>query len=372
MVKDLIEAFFTKRLITSNHTKKSYSVNINKFFRLINKDMGTYFNPKKNLENFESDLEKVFLMLEKQNVPLLTRKTMFNAVKQFFCATDRRLKNLEFWDTLKNRIRGADPISEKFIPNTNDLRIILSHGNTCSRAMFLMQASTGCRIGELLALYPDDINTKTKPTPVTIRRTYNAKENNYVKNLTKTRKQRNCFMSDEATKAYLEWMKERDAYLKSSVEKSKYDKDEKDKRVFPMSDENAREIWERLVKRSGGDLFKKDTVTNRLTLHPHCLRAFFRSYLGNSDLAEHLMGHSTGMDKHYRGMKPEDLAREYQKYMLNVSVFEIQPDLTGVHDQLKQKDDEITKMKAEMTDMKMKLLELLVIKHEKQINGKKA
>ncbi len=356
MVKDLIDEFFTKRLITSYSTRKSYRLNIIKYFRLVNKDMYTYFSKNKELNDVENDLNKLYMQMEKQHVPLLTRKTFFNSVKQFLCATDKRLKDLDFWDTLKSRMRGASPQSEKDIPNTSELRVALSHGNACSRAMFLMQATMGARIGEILALYPGDIDTKMSPTKIIIRRTYSAKEKYYVKNLTKTKKARVCFMSDEATKAYFEWMKERDAYLRASVKKSKYEKDPDDKRIFPMSDENAREIWERLVKRSG--LYKKDVETNRLTLHPHCLRAFFRTYLGNADLAEHLMGHATGMDKYYRNMKPEDLATEYVKYMGNLAVFEQRADISGITDELKIKDEEIKEMKAELMELRLQMLEM--------------
>ena len=96
-----------------------------------------------------------YMILEKNNVPLLTRRTFFDSVKQFLCTIDKRLKQLDFWDTLKIRVRGADPISEKFVPNALDLKTVLSHGNTLSRGMYLIMTSTGCRIGELLALYPE-------------------------------------------------------------------------------------------------------------------------------------------------------------------------------------------------------------------------
>lgn len=369
MVKDLIEDFFTKKLVTTYNTRKSYRGNINKYFRLLDKDINTYFDKNKPIEEYEDDLSTIYMEMEKKNVPLLTRRTFFNSVKQFLCAIDKRLKQLDFWDTLKIRTRGADPISEKFIPNALDLKTVLSHGNTLSRAMFLIMSSTGCRIGELLALYPEDINTDVTPSIVTIKKTYERKGKKTVKTLTKTRKTRICFLTSEATNAYHEWLKERDAYLETTIKKSKYDKDKDDKRIFPMSDENARTIWANMVKRCG--LYKKDSETNRLTLHPQCIRSFFRSYFGNADLARHLLGHATGMDKYYRNMKKEDLAQEFTKHMHNLMIFEREADLTGVHEQLEQKDKELADLKQDMHEMKLKLLELYVEKHEKQINKKK-
>lgn len=363
MVDDLIETFFTKKLITTYNTQRSYRGNINKYFRSLDKDINTYFDKSRTLEGYEDDLSKVYMEMEKKNVPLLTRKTFFNSVKQFLCTIDKRLKQLDFWDTLKIRTRGADPISEKFVPNVNDLKTVLSHGNTLSRAMYLIMGSTGCRIGELLALYPEDINTDVSPSIVTIRKIYDRKGKNNVKMLTKTKKTRICFLTSEATTAYNEWLKERDAYLKTTIKKSKYEKDPNDKRIFPMSDENAREIWANLVKKSG--LYKRDTETNRLTLHPHCIRSFFRSYFGNADLAEHILGHATGMDKYYRNMKKEDLAQEFMKYMQNVTIFEREVDLTGVHEQLKEKDEQIRNLERTMQELKAQVIEMRLERIEK-------
>jgi len=356
---DLIEKFFEKRLITTFNTQKSYKGNINKYFRFIDKDIDTYFN--ETPKSIENDLNKAYMMLEKQDVPLLSRKTFFNAIKQFLCTHNKQLRELDFWDILKAKVRGADPISDELVPNTTDLKTVLSHGNALSRAMFLIMSSNGCRIGELLALTESDIDTKNNPTKLTINKTYDRSHKNYTKMLTKTRKKRICFISDEATNAYNEWMKERDAWLKYAVHKSqRYDKDKDDPRVFPMTDNNAVVIWTNLVKKS--KLYKenaeRDTKTGRLILHPHCLRKHFRSYLGNADLAEHLMGHATGMDKYYRNMKKEDMAELYLKHMQNVTIFETSPDLSGVHEQLKEKDTEISDLREEMQERKMEILEL--------------
>jgi len=354
MADDLIEQFFNKKLVTSHNTRKSYRGNINKYFQLLNTPMDTYFSKDKTLDDYDTDLNKVYMMMNKQKVSLLTTRTFFNSVKQFFISTDKQLKQLDFWDTLKSRVRGADPISGKFQLNNQDIKTILSHADTCLRAGGLIMASTGCRLGELLALTPKDINTAKTPAVVMIRGTYDAKEPGFIKPLTKTKKQRICFLTPEATHSYDEWMKERDKYLSVAVDKctakNKEGKDTQchktldDKRVFPMSDENFRKKWENMVKRT--DLYEIDEKTKRLTLHPHCMRSFFRSYFGHSDVAEFLMGHSTGMDKHYKNMKPEDLAKEYTKYMYNLAIFETKPDLKSIHndiDSLKKENEQLRK-----------------------------
>lgn len=358
MKNDLKDQFFTKRLITSTNTKRSYSSSIDKFFSLIGKDIDTYF--KNTPESIENDLNKAYLLLEKSNVPLLTRKTQLNAVKQFLCTHNKKLKELDFWEILKNRLKGASPISDEDVPNAQDIKTVLSHGNTKGRAIFLMMASCGCRIGELLALYPSDIDTTATPTKIRITKTYDSHSKIKIKNTTKTNSDRVCFISKEATEAYLEWMKEREQYLKTAVKKTRnhYAKDKDDKRVFPMSDENARVIWATMIQKSG--MYKTDDTTNRLTLHPHCLRKFFRSYLGNADLAEHLMGHKTGMDKFYRNKKKEDLADDYLKVMENVTIFETPADVSGLHDRIDQKEKEFKELDQKYNSIKIDHIQMQI------------
>jgi len=85
-----------------------------------------------------------------------------------------------------------------------------------------------------------------------------------------------------------------------------------------------------------------------------------------------MMGHATGMDKYYRNMKPEDLADEYKKYMYNLIIFERKPDISGINEDLKAKDEEIRKLKE---DMRILELTLQGIKNQLDIekikNGKK-
>jgi len=356
MSDEIIDKFFEKKLITSSNTQKSYKCSILKYFSLINKDMGTYFNGNKTLDDYENDLNKAYMELDKQNIPLLSIRTHFNSIKQFMCTMDRECKKLDFWDTLKMRVRGADSISKEFIPNQKDIKSVLTHGNACSRAMYLIMASTGMRIGELLALYPEDIDTSIRPAVVNIRRSYDCAKENKVKMMTKTKKKRISFLTDEAVDSYLEWKKIRDDYLKVAVTKSKYYKDNNDKRIFPMTTETARKKWLNLVKKSG--LYETDTETNRLTLHPHCLRKFFRSYFGNADLSEHLMGHATGMDKYYRNMKKEDISKEFLKYAHNVTIFERPVDLTDVNEKIGQMTQENQKLQNDVDKLRMELLEV--------------
>jgi integrase len=381
---DKIKEFLNKKLITNYNTKKSYRTNINKYFKLINKDINTYFEQSE--EEIEKDLEIVYNKLVKKGRHLLVIRTIFNSIKQFLCKMDKRLKNLDFWDELHERLRSVSPLSEDDTPNANDIKLVLQHGNTRSRAMFLIQVSTGCRIGELLALTPNDIHLDLKPVRVDFNKTYDPSKPTRYKLFTKNNKKHYGFLTTEAKESYIAYMKERDVLFKKSIKKTigiyrplkltgDQEQDKKlldkyiktDNRVFPISDHQARDIWARMVRKSG--LYRKDTNTNRLTLHPHCLRKFYRSYLGNVDLAETTMGHS-GYLSTYRDMKLEDQGKEFLKYAHNVTIFGRSTDserLNNLQDQLKEKDKQLQNMQKTIDELKTEMLNFKIEKNSHNI-----
>ena len=361
MNKHIIDQFLDKQLITTYNTKKLYRINIETFFKKIDKDIDTYLQ-NNTYDDIEQDIRNVYLEFKKIGKPPLSIRTFFNSPKQFLISNDRKIRDLEIWDTLKNALKGAEAVSDELIPNQGDIKTVLQHSNALSRAMFLMIASSGRRIEEIISLYPEDIDTTHNPTRVNIKKGYDPSKPDKIKLHTKTGKTL-CFISDETTEAYLAWMKERDKYLAAAVKKMNLkpgkQKNPDDKRVFPMSTDNARYIWKVLIKRAG--LYERDNVTGRLTLHPHCLRKFFRSYLGDADLSEHLMGHaSIGLVKLYRNMKLEDLAEKYKQFMHNVTVFETSPEvIKGIKNNLQEitQENKDLKYELELMDIRLKLME---------------
>lgn len=376
----MISSFLDKRLLTAPSTRKNYRINIQSYFTLINKDMNTYFpfdlikvNEKGKklkepikvfttpLEDYNNDLREVYTILHARKKGDLSKRTFFNSVKQLFCTTDKRLKDLEFWDILKARIRGCEP-GDKAILNAADIKTILSHGNACSRSLFLILASSGRRISEILALTPDDVNTNVKPTTINILKT-------------KTKQKTLCYISDEATEAYKTWMKERDTYLEDAVKRAAYrSKDPNDPRCFPFTYSNAIAIWSTLLmkshvveiehveateKRNAYRKIKRKTKGERVMAHPHCLRTFFRSYLGDADFSEYLMGHATVLTRAYRQMKQEDMSEKYSKLMPNVTIFSRAPDLSGINSQLDELKQEMQKKDKQITEMGNQILLLL-------------
>jgi len=372
---DSITKFLDKKMIDAPHTRNSYMYTIQTYFKLLDKDMNTYFKEipedkkerEKILSEYDNDLRKIYKIQKEKGRPELSMRTFFNPIKQYMITNEKQLGNLEFWETLKTHVRGAEPENDEAILNASDIKTILSHGNACSRALFLMLTSSGRRISEILALTPNDVHTEEVPSWINVKKGLTRKS-------TKTKqKTSRCFISNEASDAYKTWMKERDNYLEQIYKKYPDKIDRNDPRVFPMSYHNSLTIWTNLLIKAKlietedvkdkwtGRMKrkpKKDHAYERLLQHPHCLRKFYRSYLGDADLAEFLMGHGTMLTKTYRQMKPEDLAKKYLAVMPNVTIFETQPNLTVINESLKEKEEAMQQMKAEITELRLTVLEL--------------
>lgn len=369
----MIENFLDKKLKTKFNTRKAYNHTIKNYFKIINKDMKTYFTPDKPLDEYETDIQKVYMKQEKERKAIITRKCYFSMLKLFFAYYDKRTKDLEIWASITGAVRGAEPESDELIVGRNDIKTLISHGNTLQHALLLMLASSGRRIGELLALYPEDVDITVTPATLNIKRTYDHSQPNKVSQTTKTKQRTTCFISEEAKNAYVEWMKERDDYLRNAVKKvdncidanegktNLAKKDPHDRRVFPMSYNNSVRIWNNLLVKSGYAKRKDgslnltsgiDEKNHRSLFHPHCLRKHFRSYLGDADLAEHLMGHATMMTRAYRQKKPEDLAKDYLKHMQNVTFFEnTSKDVEELRKSDKEKDKRIQELENKMAQL---------------------
>jgi len=339
---NIVDKFFTKKLITNENTKRCYEQGVKHYFKAIGKNPDTYFH---NGHDIEKDIGDYFLSLQKYTP--WTQKVKMNSLKQFLITFDRDIRDYEIWETISLRLKGTDAITGETPLDKTDIKKILQYGDLCAKAMFTIMASSGCRIESVVGLLPSDIHDNETPTRIVFR-----------PEIVKGKKRSvTSFISKEATEYYQAWMKIRNEYLASAVKRSTFHKkNADDKRVFPMSDVNARLIWRGMVEKAGYD--ERDAKTNRLMCHPHSLRKFFRSWLGNVDLSEHLMGHR-GYLSTYRQYDYKQLSKEYMKYVSNLLIFETEnKDVTDIREQLSEKDKAIEEMKKEIMEFRLTQVEL--------------
>jgi len=311
-------------------TKHGYKYALKRFFDFLKvnpdewiKDVRLMDNGTriKTLDGYEDDITAFWSDLINKDVPPKTLNYVIAVIRVFLCHHRIEIPDV-FWKDLRRRGSGnqARTIDE---PITREmLQSILTHGDTKSRALFLMLSSSGMRVGEALKLKPSDINFTSTPTKITIRA-----------EITKNKTGRITFISDEATRFLKEWLKERDAYLKTSAARTHIKcyhglitKSMDDDRVFPFSIDTARNIWNRLIEKA--ELFEKDERTERITVHIHGLRKFFRTYFSRSesarsrDVVEILMGHRGYLLPEYFKLSPNQLKEEYLVGMKYLLVFE--------------------------------------------------
>jgi len=328
---------------TSASTRATYNSHLKNFFKAINADPETYFDDSRD---YEADLKQFFIALQEENRPPKSMIASLYTVKSFLEEFGHP-PSKRFWKRLVNRIQGNKAVTRAIVPKPEDLRKILEYADLKLRALFLMISSSGMRLSEALSLTEKDIDMGKEPTRIYIR----AEE-------TKTGNRRTTFISQEATQALEQWLRDRDRYLRQAVKKSNiHKKAPHDDRVFPFSSDVARRAWNLVLEKAGFD--ERDPRTNYHLLRPHNLRKYFRTHLAyaiNPDIVEALMGHEEGQTHIYRLYNEDTLAAEYKKGEHALVVFHKPLDTEGITDELRDMKRRYMEVRQDM-DRLMKYVE---------------
>jgi integrase len=257
-----------------------------------------YFQEKRNVQE---DIHNFFAAINSKRPKSV--RLMIAAVRTFLIENGVELSQ-KFWRRLRKRVKDSRALTLDKVPSNVGLRRILVHMPIQGKSLFLSLASSGMRIGEALKLQREDIELDKEPCKVNIRGEY-----------TKTGNSRIAFISKETVLTLQEWLKVRNSYLLAASKKSHlYNKNVEDPRVFPFAITTAYSMWKKALKKAG--FLKRDSSTNRCTIHPHVLRKFFRTKMGALipvDVAEALMGHEQYLTEVYRRYSMEDLAKFYKQ-----------------------------------------------------------
>ena len=206
---------------------------------------------------------------------------------------------------IKRECKGGAATIDKVMDH-NVICKALKSSDVRSRALVLVLASSGLRIGELLILSIKDIDLNMTPAMINIR-----PENS------KNGQGRFTFMSTEAKDAIVDYLKVRNEFIKRADTHAKTlgaAPRKETELLFPVTDSSVNKMWETMLR--GAGLYTKDEKSGRNQYRIHSLRKFFISQLsmaGSRTLAEHLAGHTGYLDASYRQVSPEFAAREYTK-----------------------------------------------------------
>lgn len=346
-------------------TKQNYKICLTKFFKSIKTNPETYFKEKRD---YLLDVWTFYESL-KNNAPL-TQRQYINLVLNFLDENEITFNKKEKKQIkkIKRQLKGSHAVTLDDAPNRQELKKILSYGDLKARALFLLSASSGMRIGEVLQLVPQDIDLDHEPPMITIRSRY-----------TKNNRSRNCFMSDESRDLLKQWLQpreytdengvtrhesERDRYLRYACSKIKgfkgCSKNPDDNRIFPITDAMARKMWLNLIKKSG--FTKRFPETNRYIFHIHSLRKMFLSQIKKDIphvVAESLAGHSRYLDEAYRRYRQEELEDFYKQGMHRLMIYEKPQDLSEVNDEISDLKTENDRLKNKMDEMNQTMLMLI-------------
>ncbi len=375
-MKNKMEDFIARQRTES--TKQVYSIALNQFFKWKNTTPDKYIiditkmsNGKKEavLRQYKADITGWWDYITKTWTPKYTRNVKLNAVRQLLIEYEIELP-VVFWKRLKStKDKGAMALTQDRDPTRAELRQILNEGSDMARTMFLVLSSTGMRMGELLKLTIDDIDLTQHPVWI-----------NIPGNITKTGDPRTVYLTDEASRFLKAWLKTgREKWLKESATRrmtTKRLKQFKPKEradycldaVFPITRQTLIKTWNIMLQNAHLDM--KDKTTGLHVLHAHTLRKYFRCNMIKplgTDVVEALMGHRGYLTQAYRRYSKSQLAQMFIDAQQHITIIEDPVDIkkleTTMTTKLQEKDREIEKMKAELTEMRLTILELKTKMH---------
>ena len=260
----------------------------------------------------------VYQILKKYVIFLDKAGLMPNSIKQFFHAVKGYLIHLGvevYSEKCKQYVKLPKILRRRKEAITKAVLVrILGVVSFKLRVVFLVAISSGMRIGEIGGLKLSDINFTSTPTKIRIRA-----------ETTKTREERETFLTSEATVAlkdylrkYFDWeesqenthLRNRNIFGRTSIGKYIRKKNIDEQRASVDLLENI--LHEQLKKIPE---FSGIGENGRRIFHFHALREFFYTTASNtagSNFAHALMGHHSYLDTYY-SLSEKEKIKLYQK-----------------------------------------------------------
>lgn len=260
----------------------------------------------------------VYQILKNYVIFLDKAESMPNSIKQFFHAVKGYLIHLGvevYSEKCKQYVKLPKILRRRKEAITKDVLVrILGVVSFKLRVVFLVAISSGMRIGEIGGLKLSDIDFTCTPTKIRIRA-----------ETTKTREERETFLTSEATIAlkdylrkYFGWdenhenthLKDRNIFGRTSIGKYIRKENINEQRAAVDLLENI--LHEQLKKIPE---FSGIGENGRRIFHFHALREFFYTTASNaagSNFAHALMGHHSYLDTYY-SLSQKEKVKLYQK-----------------------------------------------------------
>jgi integrase len=305
----------------------------------------------------KGDITKYLTYLKQErNLSSSSRAIACAALKHFYSQNDIVLN----WDIIVKFI-GQDDVKNQDRDYTHDeIATILSNSDMKYKAMILLMASSGVRVGAVNGMVYGDLE-KVKSYDIFKISVY-----------PKTRDQYYTFCTPESYKAlmaYLDFRQRSGEILspKSPVFRLDFDPRNKQqvKNAKPMSYDTVKSKIRQLLLRSGITEYKPKREKNErrnIVAASHGFRKFAITQMGRSrmdaEVREMLVGHKLGVRSLYLKYSEEDKLNEYLRAVDNLTidasnrllakVDEFKKQEQEIHDLKREKDKEIQELKEQM------------------------
>lgn len=219
---------------------------------------------------------------------------------------------------LVKRIKtGTRAVTVDRIPDREEIRAILSHGDLASRAYVLTLISTGMRPSEPLGITWDEVDLDRGMVSIPA-------------GVAKNNVGRVTFLSEEAMEALREFHSYFPKFCEM-VERQTHGEVIPDRNLlFPISYDAMNARFVLMVEKAG--LAERDKRTGRMTIHLHGFRKYYRTHLakgegaGNTiDIVEALLGHEGYLSASYVRLTIEEIEAFYRKNEHLLWIFKEQP-----------------------------------------------
>jgi Site-specific recombinase XerD len=240
-----------------------------------------------------------------------TARIHLMGIQQWFLENDIVLSEKDKMRLRRVSPRGGRRTNFKYL-DVEILREILLLAELRMRALILIAACTGMRIGEILALKWSYITIPDRTKPENSEKLTEI----FIPD-SKNQTHRRVWITREAEDVLLAWKNQTSAYLENSVRCSRnlgVTCDTLSGRVFPFSPRPVYAAWNDALSRLGR--YTVDDVTHRVQLNVHRLRGFFKMQtlpIVGSEMSELMLGHCDAYGHAYNGLPDDQLEKLFQK-----------------------------------------------------------
>jgi integrase len=308
-------------------------------------DLNTYFTDFRLLHNKKliakqdlttTALKNLVTYLENKNLSGNTITNYLSSIKQLHDYYHMELPQTAWKQIKKMQIHTGNTFHTT-APTKEQLQRILSNATALETAYYLTILNTGKRPDEILKIELTDLHLDEKPPRITIR----------VRNNSTKRRTNYAFITEECKDAIQAYLTQRHKFINritnSNLPIENKERFRDSKKLFPISDRTIRKHWNVLLEKSELDESSKNGNVKRHKFNQYSLKYYFRTYLGNPDLAEHLMGH-TDISNLYCNKQEHEIAQDYLKFSKNLYVYGNQNIDDSIKQALDEKDEKIQRL----------------------------